>query len=121
MRRCNLAVLRFLVCCALVVPAIAVISGCGSAPVACGGQCAPPYELEVGFQPGTTHAAAEKLLASCADHNPVVIRIGTLREVGGGGIRATVYTRVFGDMPRTAGLLECVRISGLVVTAGWPD
>jgi hypothetical protein len=120
MPRCNLAVLRLMSCCALALPALACVSGCGSAPVICAGQCAPPYELQVDFQPGTTHAAAENLLASCADHNSVVVRIGTLRAAGG-AIQAAVYTQVIGDTPRTAGLLRCMRASGLVVSAGWPD
>jgi hypothetical protein len=121
MRRCNPAVLLCLACFALALPAIVSISGCGSAPASCGGQCAPPYELQVDFQPGTAHAAAQELLTSCAAHNPVVIRIGTLHDAVAGDIRAMIYTRVFGDTPRTAGLLRCMRLSGLVVTAGWPD
>jgi hypothetical protein len=71
--------------------------------VACGGQCGPPYELMVQFLPGTPRAAAQKLLTSCTDHNPVVIRVGTLRDVDGGLTQAMIYTRVFGDTPRTAG------------------
>jgi hypothetical protein len=87
----------------------------------CAGQCGPPYELWVDFRPGTTHAAAQKLLTSCTDHNPVVIRVGPPRDVGGGLTRATIYTQVFGDTPRTAGLFTCLRHSSLTLTASFPD
>jgi hypothetical protein len=120
MRHYNLAVLSSLAGWILVLPVS--ISGCGSTtPVACGGQCAPPYELQVDFHSGTAHAAAQKLLTSCADHNPVVVRIGTPRDIGRGVNRAIIYTQAFGNTPRTAGLLTCLRHSGLVATVGWPD
>jgi hypothetical protein len=91
------------------------------APMACGGQCAPPYELQVGFRQGTATATAEKVLASCADHNPVVIRIGTVQHRAEGFSRAMVYTHVLGDTGRTAALLKCLRMSGVTQGVGWPD
>lgn len=127
MRRYNLAALRSLVVCALVLPAVVSISGCSSsAPVPCAGQCRPPYELMVDFRPGTTQAAAQQLLTSCTDNNPVVIRVGPLRDIGGGVSRAFIYTQVFGvgggdPSGRTTGLLACLRHSSLKVMAAWPD
>src|SRR5271166_6915355 len=67
--------------CVLAVPALLSVTSCGSSTsaIACAGQCAPPYELQVDFHAGTTPATAHKVLTSCAGHNPVVIRVGTLR------------------------------------------
>ena len=77
---------------------LAGVASCTRVPVICAGQCAPPYELEVDFHPGTSPAAAEKILNSCAGRNPVVIRIGTLHDLSAppGWSRALIYTHVFG-------------------------
>jgi hypothetical protein len=121
MRRYDLAVLRSLACCALALAAMVSLGGChGSTPIACAMQCAPPYELNVYFHPGTTPAAAHKLLTSCTDHDPVVIRIGTLRDLGGGDSQAMIYTHAIGKTPRTAGLLNCLDNSGIAIAA-WPE
>jgi hypothetical protein len=93
---------------------------CGREPVACAGQCAPPYELEVDFHPGTSPAEAEKILETCTDHNPVVIRIGALHDLANGYSKALIYTHVFGKTARTRGLLRCLASEG-VALAGWPD
>jgi hypothetical protein len=113
--------------CVLAVPALMSVTSCGSSTStstsanACAGQCAPPYELQVDFDAGTTHAIAQKVLTSCAGHNPVVIRVGTLRDLGGDvGSTAIIYTHVFGYTAQTTGLLKCLRSSG-VATASWPD
>jgi hypothetical protein len=91
----------------------------GGSGTACGGQCAAPYVLQVDFHPGTTPAAAQRLLTRCAARNPVVIRIGSLRELGGGLSRALIYTHVLGPTARTSGLLRCLRSAG-VASAAWP-
>jgi len=109
---------RLLAGCALVLPAMV---GCGSTAVTCAGQCGPPYELQVDFKPGTTHAAARNLLVSCTDRDPVVIRVGAPRDVGKGFSRAMIYTQVIGNTPQTAGLLTCLHHSRLVAQAAWPD
>jgi len=95
----------------------------GSTLVPCAGQCGPPYELMVLFQPGTSHAAAQQLLTSCTDQNPVVIRVGPLGVDPSGLSRAFIYTQVFGpsNPSRTAGLLTCLRHSSLTYEVGWPD
>jgi hypothetical protein len=92
----------------------------GGSRSACGGQCAPPYVLQVDFHPGTTPAAAQRLLTRCAARNPAVIRIGSLRELGGGLSRAMIYTRVLGPTARTSGLFKCLQSTG-VASAGWPS
>ena len=107
--------------CVLAGPALMSVTSCGSSTIAtsCAGQCAPPYELQVNFRAGTTHATAQKVLTSCAGHNPVVIRVGTLHELGGDvGSTATIYTNVFGDTGQASGLLKCLR-SG-AAEAAWP-
>jgi hypothetical protein len=87
--------------------------------VICAGQCEPPYVLQVIFARGTTAATAAKILRTCADHDPVVIRVGAVRKRGVES-QAYIYAHVFGDTARTAGLLRCLR-SARVAGAGWPD
>ena len=111
---------RQLVWCAVAALSLIGVTSCASATVTCAGQCAPPYELEVSFHPGTTHATAEKVLRACADHNPVVISIGKLQNQASGWSRALIYTHVFGKTTQTAGLLKCLKSSGLAFAA-WPD
>jgi hypothetical protein len=121
-RRYNLAVLRSLAACALLSSAVVSFSGCGSTHVVCVGmQCGPPYDLDVEFQPGTTDGAAQQLLASCTDHNPVVIRVGPLLDIAGGRMDAVIYTQVMGDTARIARLVTCLRHSSLRAIAGFPD
>jgi hypothetical protein len=96
------------------------LASCARAPEACAGQCAPPYELQVGFQPGTRAAQAESVLKACADGNPVVIRIGAL-QVHGEQSQALIYTHAFGNSKRTDGLIDCLRASDLTEGVGWPD
>jgi hypothetical protein len=91
----------------------------GGSSNACAGQCAPPYVLQVDFHPGTTPAAAQRLLTRCAARNPAVIRVGSLRELGGGLSRAMIYTRVLGPAARTSELLRCLRSTG-TASAAWP-
>jgi hypothetical protein len=91
----------------------------GGSSNACAGQCAPPYVLQVDFHPGTTPAAARRLLTRCAARNPAVIRIGSLRELGGGLSRAMIYTRVLGPTARTSELLRCLQSAG-TASAAWP-
>lgn len=108
-------------CCAVAASALIGLTSCATgATVTCAGQCAPPYDLQVAFHPGTAVATADHILSLCADHNPVVIRIGKVEHQASGWSRALIYTHVFGDTAKTAGLLKCLRASG-VANAGWPD
>jgi len=121
MRRDHRAVLRALLCCAPAALAVVSLTSCtASAPVACAGQCAPPYELQVLFRAGTPHGTAQKILGSCADHDPVVIRIGELHDTPEDQGAAYIYTHVFATA-RTARLIKCLQSSSSVVTVGWPD
>jgi len=108
--------------CILAAPVLMSVTSCGSSTSAttCAGQCAPPYQLQVEFRDGTTHATAQKVLTSCAGHDPVVIRVGTLRDLGDARSTVTIYTHVFGNTAQTSGLLKCLRSSG-VAMAAWPD
>jgi hypothetical protein len=113
--------LRQVLCCAVAALAVTGVTSCGAgANVTCAGQCAPPYELQVDFHPGTSLAAAEHILSLCADHDPVVIRTGKVEDEASGWRRALIYTHVFGKTARTARLLNCLRSSG-AAEAGWPD
>jgi hypothetical protein len=120
MRRHRLAVLRAVLCCTPVVLAFGVTSCAAGAPIPCAGQCAPPYELLVQFRAGTPDATAQKILGSCADHDPVVIRVGALRNIPEDQSEAYIYTHVLATA-RTARLTECLRSSSGVVTVAWPD
>ena len=102
--------------------ALAGVTSCTRVPVICAGQCAPPYELEVDYHPGTSPTAAQKILKSCAGHNPAVIRIGTLHDLSAprGWSRALIDAHVFGRTARTAALLQCLNSSGRAMAA-WPD
>jgi hypothetical protein len=115
------AVGRALGCWILAVAAVAGVSSCARAPVACAGQCAPPYELMVDFRADIPPAEATMVLKSCADNNPVVVRIGVLQHLSAGFSRALIYTHVFGQTKQTDGLLSCLRASGATQEVGWPD
>jgi hypothetical protein len=82
--------------------------------------CARPYELQVFFRARTPGATAQKILGSCVDHDPVVIRIGALHEIPEHESKAYIYTRDFAAA-RTARLVECLQSSSGVATVGWPD
>ena len=96
-------------------------SGAGASSAICAGQCAPPYQLRVTFTAGTSQATAEKVMSSCAEDNPAVIRAGTPHYLPNGMSRAIIYTRVFAGAKRTSQLQECLRSSGVVATAAWPS
>lgn len=98
----------------------AAACGTGGLPTACAGQCRPPYQLQVNFTAGTSHATAGKVIASCTEGNSAVIRI-QLRYFPNGVGRAVIYTRVFAGAKRADQLQKCLRSSGVVATAAWPS
>ena len=120
MRPAFRTVRRSAVCCVAAAIALTSATSCTSVPKICAGQCAPPYELQIDFHSGTSAAIAEEILRMCADHNPVVIRVGALKDLPTGWTRALMYTRAFGSTARTAGLLKCLRASDRAY-ASWPD
>lgn len=92
---------------------------------ACGGQCGPPFQLQVVFRAGTTTRAAMAAMTDCAG-NPLVVRIGRVyhsRGPGGrpGSLTATVYTRSMRATTRNDHLLRCLRRSPAVTSAAYPD
>jgi len=102
------------------------LASCGSNQ-ACGGQCGPPFQLQVIFRPGTTTAAAAAAMDGCAA-DPLVMRIGRVYRFHGpadaeppGSLTATVYTRVMGAGRREVHLLTCLRQSPSVISADYPD
>jgi hypothetical protein len=103
---------------AAAVLALAVLPGCGGPPPACAGQCAPPYELQVTFKAATPPGTVRSVLARCAAHDPVVIRVGQALARKGEFIAVMVYTRSMKTAP-TAALLDCLQSAG--AGTGWPS
>jgi hypothetical protein len=72
----------------------------------------------------TVADTVEKVLKSCADSNPVVIRVGSLQGFSGGiaGHRAmaSIYTHS-NSTKRVAGLASCLASSGFTQGMGFPD
>lgn len=93
----------------------------------CAGQCASPYELDVVFRPGTSRLAARAAMNRCRTAQPVVIRIGpvqwqpVLKRLG--AIILTKSMPGLASPPPTApsSLLVCLRATGVIEMAGWPD
>jgi hypothetical protein len=115
------AVAAFGLMLALGVPGLAA---CGHA---CGGQCGPPFRLQVIFRPGTSTQTAGAAVTRCA-WEPFVIRVGRVYRIHGfptgeprGSLVATVYTRSISASQRNDRLLACLRRSHSVISAGYPD
>jgi hypothetical protein len=93
----------------------------------CAGQCASPYELDVVFRPGTSRSAARAAMDRCRTARPAVIRIGpvqwqpVLERLG--AIILTKSMPGLASPPPTvpSSLLVCLRATGVIETAGWPD
>ena len=112
-------------------PVLLAATGCSGTP-ACGGQCGPPFQLQVVFRPGTSPQAAASAMTHCAA-NPQVVRIGRVKKFHGppavetpGSLTATVCTQILWPHTRTGRqqqdrLLACLRQSPTVTSAGFPD
>jgi hypothetical protein len=94
---------------------------------ACGGQCGPPFQLQVIFRPGTSAQTAAAAMDGCAA-DPLVIRIGRVSRFRGpadadppGSLTATVYTRAMRAGRREGHLLTCLHQSPSVISASYPD
>jgi hypothetical protein len=118
------------ICWIVAVAASVGVTGCFAGktgpycPGATLGRCGPPFEMTVGFKQGVLAETAETLLKSCADANPVVIRIGSFQRFSGGiagyGATVSVYTHS-NSIKRVASLRDCLGASGLTEGMGFPD
>lgn len=65
----------------VLLAAVLSVGDCGQS---CGGQCGPPYQLQVVFRPGTPQEVAVAALRRCAADR-LVARIGNVRSFHGPG------------------------------------
>jgi hypothetical protein len=93
---------------------------------ACGGQCGPPFQLQVIFRPGTSIQAAEAHMSACA-WKPFVMRVGQVQHFHGtalaepsGSLAATISTQSI-TSSRNHRLLSCLRRWRQVISADYPD
>jgi hypothetical protein len=107
----------------MLAPVLLTATACGSSQGGCGGQCGPPFQLQVTFRPGTARQAAVAAMRKC-HADPLVIRIGQpyrSRSPGTPGQwTAIIYTTKMlfnGPVP----LLTCLHHSPVVTGASWPD
>jgi hypothetical protein len=115
---------------AVLAPVLLAATGCSGQ--ACGGQCGPPFQLQVVFRPGTSSQAAAAAMTHCAA-NSQVVRIGRVHNFHGppdaeppGSLTATVYTRLLWPRTRTSRqqqdrLFACLRQSPAVTSASFLD
>jgi len=106
----------------VLLAAVLAVGGCGQA---CGGQCGPPYQLQVIFRAGTPREMAVAALRRCAG-DPLVARTGNVRRFRGpgapsGSLTATIYTHAMPIGARHVPLLACLRRSPSVSQASWPN
>jgi hypothetical protein len=93
---------------------------------ACGGQCGPPFQLQVIFRPGTTLQAAGTHMKACA-WKPFVTGVGRVHDFHGpalaeppGSLTATIYTQSI-TSSRNFRLMNCLRRWRQVSSASYPD
>ena len=99
-------------------------AGCSGDAVACGGQCGPPFQMQVIFRPGTGPGPALAALQRCQGE-AVVVRIGRVRPFRRRGephgpLSACVFTRSMRGS-RAARLQDCLRASPVITQAGFGD
>lgn len=105
----------------LLVPGLLGTAGCSTE--SCGGQCGPPFQLQVIFRPGTPNVAAIAAMQKCREEP--VVGIGRVRRFTGlgepeGSLTATVFTRSM-QGSRLGHLLSCLDRSSVVTSASFPD
>jgi hypothetical protein len=93
---------------------------------ACGGQCGPPFQLQVIFRPGTRLQAAGARMKACA-WKPFVTGVGRVRDFHSpalaeppGSRIAMIYTQSM-TSSRNLRLLHCLRRWRQVSSASYPD
>jgi hypothetical protein len=104
--------------CGLGVLLGAVACNSSSEPVACAGQCAPPYQLMVSFRGAVSEAAATAVIDHCAKTSPVFLRQEMVARSD--GVQITVFTRERGSTASSRALYDCISASPRVAAAGWP-
>jgi hypothetical protein len=106
----------------VLAPALLTASGCNVK--SCAGQCGPPFQLQVDFQPGAAKQDAIAAMRKCQG-NPLVIRIGQPYRSHSPGTpaqwTAIIYTKKMPTGSAPVPLLTCLRHSPTVATASWPD
>ena len=109
----------------IVAPLLLGVAAC-SASLPCGGQCGPPFQLQVTFRYGTSRHAAAVAVNNCAGSS-LVVRIGRPSAVRLPGsdlpsfLRAVVYTRSMTGRKANQQLFACLHRSASVRSAGYPD
>jgi hypothetical protein len=93
-------------------------TGCSTNGGGCGGQCGPPFQVQVTFRPGTTTDSALAAMRRCQGE-PIVVRVGRVSRRRG-FLTATVFTKSMSGS-RPIRLLDCLRLSRAVRSAGFPD
>ncbi len=108
---------------AVLAPVLLAATGCGTYQQLCGGQCGPPFQLQVTFRQGTSRQAAARAMRKC-QNMPLVIRTGQPYRSHDldttGQWTAIIYTKKMlfnGPVP----LLTCLHHSPVITTASWPD
>jgi hypothetical protein len=105
----------------LLVPGLLGAAGCSTE--SCGGQCGPPFQLQVIFRPGTPNVAAIAAMYRCREEPVVGIgRVGRFSGLGEpeGSLTATVFTRSM-QGSRLGHVLSCLDRSSVVTSASFPD
>jgi len=99
-------------------------TACGTSTRACGGQCGPPFQLQVTFRPGTAKQAAVMVMRKC-HADPLVIGAGQPYRSHSPGTpgqwTAIIYTTKLPIGTRHIPLLTCLHRSPAVTSASWPD
>ena len=98
----------------LTLAVLLAVSGAHSSSPSCAGQCSAPYELDVGFRPGTTPATAHAVVRHCT-RDPIVVGV---RYPNPGSEETVVRTSQFNN-DETKPVVECLIHAGAF--PAWPD
>jgi hypothetical protein len=112
--------------CAMLAGASALLLGCAhpehASEVACGGQCGPPYLLDVMFTDGTSKTVVTRALKNCAQFSPVTSTKSVKVPPGRGrGWEGRVFSLKNMHDPGTVPLVACLERQTGVTSASWPE
>jgi hypothetical protein len=112
---------RTIVSCGLMVAGLFGVTNCTShIPTACAGECAAPYQLQVGFKSRVSSQTAHAALSLCGT-NPIVLKVDKIQASGRGfPLGVTIYTRTGPSSTRTASFLKCLESKAGPVQVGLP-